>query len=187
LARLFSLGSPDNLREWMSRLGLLAMPRGWFYQNMATGAALKQDWFGCVDLTNHLVRPHLTTTILQKFDEMTRYPSPYTFLAATAQPNLLKALQTVARTQTLVHEARIACALERFRLAEGQYPASLDLLVPRFIDKLPHDLIGGQPLKYRRTDNGAYLLYSVGWNEKDDGGTVGNSREQGDWVWGKTQ
>jgi hypothetical protein len=187
LARLFSLGSPGNLRQLMSSLGLLAMPRGWFYQNMVAGAALKQDWFGCVDLTNHLVLPHLATTILQKFDQTLRYPSPYTFLAATAQPNLLKALQTVARNQTLVNEARIACALERFRLAEGQYPASLNLLVPRFIDELPHDLIGGQALKFRRTDNGGFLLYSVGWDEKDDGGTVGNSREQGDWVWAKAQ
>jgi hypothetical protein len=70
--------------------------------------------------------------------------------------------------------------------------------VPQFIAKLPHDLIGGQPLKYRRTnppssDSGAaggqFVLYSVGWNEKDDGGQVvsGKDRwanvEQGDWVW----
>jgi hypothetical protein len=38
-------------------------------------------------------------------------------------------------------------------------------------------------LKYRRTNGGGYLLYSVGWDEKDDGGVAAQSREEGDWVW----
>jgi hypothetical protein len=44
-------------------------------------------------------------------------------------------------------------------------------------------------LKYRLTDNGRFILYSVGWNEKDDGGVVATNKEkrqdilQGDWVW----
>ena len=42
-----------------------------------------------------------------------------------------------------------------------------------FIDKLPHDIINGDPLKYHRTDDGQFVLYSVGWNETDDGGIVG--------------
>lgn len=66
----------------------------------------------------------------------------------------------------------------------------LDALMRQFITRLPHDVINGQPLKYRRTDNGSFLLYSVGWNEKDDGGSVVLSKdgkkinwEEGDWVW----
>jgi hypothetical protein len=45
----------------------------------------------------------------------------------------------------------------------------LDALVPQFIEKLPHDIIGGQPLHYRLMDDEKFLPYSVGWNEKDDG------------------
>ena len=66
------------------------------------------------------------------------------------------------------------------------FPETLDMLVPDFIEKIPHDLIRGQPLKYRRTDDGKFLLYSIGWNEKDDGGTPAktlNDNEHGDWVW----
>ena len=85
-------------------------------------------------------------------------------------PNFTKAWQTTAHNQTLVNEAQIACALERYRLAHGEYPETLDALVPQFIEKLPHDIIGGQPLHYRRTADGKFLLYSVGWNETDDGG-----------------
>ena len=45
-------------------------------------------------------------------------------------------------------------------------------------------------MKYRRTSNDRFLLYSVGWNEKDDDGktvpdphTKAPDPEQGDWVW----
>ncbi|MDH7501750.1 MAG: hypothetical protein QHJ82_03415 [Verrucomicrobiota bacterium] len=58
---------------------------------------------------------------------------------------------------------------------------------------MPHDLISGEPLKYRPTDSGGFILYSVGWNQTDDGGVLGRTgktkgREnldltKGDWVW----
>jgi hypothetical protein len=44
-------------------------------------------------------------------------------------------------------------------------------------------------LIYRRTADGKFLLYSVGWNETDDGGVTvrdksGNEdKTKGDWVW----
>ena len=91
--------------------------------------------------------------------------------------------------QTTVNEMEVACALERYYLAHHDYPEALDALVPQFIQALPHDLIGGQPLKYRRTEGGKFLLYSVGWNERDEGGTptleIGGVQnlKDGDWVW----
>jgi hypothetical protein len=59
-------------------------------------------------------------------------------------------------------------------------------LVPAFVSKLPHDQITGEAYKYRRTDNGRFILYSVGWNEKDDRGVPGKKdfdEKAGDWVW----
>ncbi len=91
--------------------------------------------------------------------------------------------------QTLVNEAQIACALERYRIARGSYPDTPAELVPGFIEKLPRDLVNGEPLIYHRTDDGSFLLYSVGWNETDEGGkivpTKGNPKNLtlGDWVW----
>ena len=92
--------------------------------------------------------------------------------------------------QADVDLARVGCALERYRLAHaGQYPESLDALAPQFIDPLPHDIINGGPLHYRRTDDGRFVLYSVGWNETDDGGQIAVNKagrreiDKGDWVW----
>jgi hypothetical protein len=95
----------------------------------------------------------------------------------------LKAAATLARNQTQANEALLACVLERYRLAHHEYPETLAALTPQLADVLPHDIIGGQSLKYRRTADGSFLLYSVGWNEKDDGGMAGKTREEGDWVW----
>ena len=98
-------------------------------------------------------------------------------------PNFSKGCIVVALNQNEVNEAQIVCALERYRLARGVYPETLDALAPQFIQKIPHDVIGGQSLHYRRSKDQKFLLYSVGWNESDDGGVSGNDRAHGDWVW----
>jgi len=93
------------------------------------------------------------------------------------------------RIQTLINEGQVACALERYRLARGEYPETLDALVPGLIHQLPCDIVNGTQLKYRRVDNGNFLLYSVGWNEVDDGGkdvsdaSDPTSLKNGDWAW----
>ena len=102
-----------------------------------------------------------------------------------------KPLTKYANAQCAVDQALIGCALERFRLAAGQYPESLAALAPRFIDQLPRDIISGELPKYRRTEDGRFVLYSVGWNETDDGGVIAVAKDrvprqkvtEGDWVW----
>jgi len=96
----------------------------------------------------------------------------------------------MAHAQASTDFVIVACALERHRLAGGNYPASLDALAPRYLARVPHDLINGQPLHYERTADGSYLLSSVGWNEVNDQGepaflTSGRGTEirEGDWVW----
>jgi hypothetical protein len=93
------------------------------------------------------------------------------------------------RIQTLINEGQIACALERYRIANGEYPEALDSLVPEFMQQLPRDIVNGAPLKYRRSENGKFLLYSLGWNGTDEGGkdvsdwSHQESLKNGDWTW----
>jgi hypothetical protein len=101
-------------------------------------------------------------------------------------PGLGRVPLKVATAQTSADQAALACALERYRLAKGQFPETLEALTPQFMSHQPNDVITGQPYKYRRTDDGQFILYSVGWNEKDDGGVPGKTlfdQAQGDWVW----
>ena len=106
-------------------------------------------------------------------------------LSAILLPALGNIPKKGAAAQTTAEEAMLACALERYRVAHGQFPDHLDALAPELISALPHDVINGEPYKYRRTAD-SFVLYSVGWNETDDGGKVvtkGQALDQGDWVW----
>ena len=44
-------------------------------------------------------------------------------------------------------------------------------------------------MRYRKISNDSYLLYSIGWNEKDEGGLIVWTKSfharptEGDWVW----
>jgi hypothetical protein len=79
-----------------------------------------------------------------------------------------RASEAEARRRLIV----TAIALERFRLQNGNYPQSLNELVPRFLNVPPIDFMDGQPLRYRRTDDGHFILYSVGLDCHDDGGIM---------------
>jgi hypothetical protein len=158
------------------------IPRGWVYQNMVVCANLHQIINDNVASANELIDPRKIAAINPTIERELAHPSPFKILAKIAIPNVSKALQTMTLNQTKVNQAQVACALERYRLARGEYPSTLEELVPQFIDKIPHDLIGGQPPHYRRTDDGKFLLYSIGWTEKDHGGQAG---KDGDWVWGE--
>jgi hypothetical protein len=168
-------------------------PSGWTYQNFANITKLELPPMEGVDLSNGVISPHVIDEAARNVGDFVAHKnkSPYKLLAAVAIPNFSRAWQTTVHNQTMVNEAQIACALERYKIANGNYPETLDALAPQFIATIPLDIIGGAPLHYRRTDNGKFLLYSVGWNETDDGGqeisppTVYSSIDytKGDWVW----
>ena len=105
------------------------------------------------------------------------------FLTAPALENIER---NCLYSQTLLHCTRLACALERARRADGTYPETLDALMPKHLAAIPHDIIDGQPPRYRRTEDGHFILYSVAMNARDDGGTgskTENARDADDWVW----
>jgi hypothetical protein len=174
-------------------VSLRLMPSAYFYQNELAHARLNEQFLRpLVDVTNRLVRPaavrQAETAVKTELKHYLPYKT-YKIHAGLTFPAISKAVAKFAYSQSSVDLARVACALERFRLANGNYPESLDPLAPQFIAQVPHDVINGQPLHYRRTDDGRFVLYSVGWDEKDDGGqpafTKSGSvdRNNGDWVW----
>ena len=159
------------------------IPRGWIYQNMFRGTEVTRTIIDSMDPADQMVFPKKVDAVQKALEEALRHYSPYTFLMQIGIPNFSRASLTTANNQTLVNEALIACALERYRLAHNAYPETLDALVPQYLAQVPGDIIGGQPLHYRRADDGKFLLYSIGWNETDDGGKPGSND---DWVWDDT-
>lgn len=72
--------------------------------------------------------------------------------------------------------AKIATALKLYKLKRGEYPESLQALVPDCISELPRDTFTGSDFMYRREAKG-FLLYSLGENGIDDGGRTSTERE----------
>ena len=159
-------------------------PQGWLYQYMVVHARLNEKFTEGFDAANQTVAPRKIDEAGRIMYQTTQHRFPYTFFASWAIPNWLKAVQKFAANQTMANEAAVACALERHRLLHGELPQTLDALVPQLIEKLPHDLIDGTPLKYQRIAADQFLLYSIGWNETDDDGIPSKNVDDGDWVWG---
>jgi hypothetical protein len=171
---------------------LTFMPSAFFYQTELAFARMHQQWIlPLVDTNSRTVSPAALQRAENSVQAERKHYSPYKVQALMLFPAIGRAVEKFAAIQVSIDLARVACALERYRLAHGEYPETLDALAPQFIEKVPHDIINGKPLHYRRTDDGKFVLYSVGWNGTDDGGQIvfakGSvkvvDREKGDWVW----
>jgi len=173
------------LERTESHLSFGLLPQGWIFQNLTFAVEQNQRLIDSLDQSGEQVYPQKIDRATSETVSALKHHSIFHLLANIAIPNFTKALQTYAHNQTVANEGQIVCALERYRLAHGTYPETLDALIPQFMDQIPTDLIGGGPLHYHRTDDGKFLLYSIGWNETDDGGTPGTLKDakQGDWVW----
>jgi hypothetical protein len=172
-----------------SNLGWWFVPKGWLDQNKVLVAELEEQMIECIDLTNHVISPSKSRATQLTSEDAFRYARPWNFIAAMCTPNFSRAGETVARNQTWVDHARIVCALERYRLRNGQYPPTLAPLVPQFIDAFPNDIVSGKAIIYQPKGGQDFKLYSVGWNELDEGGVIARKgdgsedMDSGDWVW----
>ena len=168
------------------------VPSGWFYQNQLRCArAFEAYYFPVADVNQQTLEPALILRANAAVEKERENLTPFNILECLALPVFGNVAEKFAYARSSTDLARTGIALERYRLAHGGFPESLDSLAPHFMEKIPQDIINGQALHYRRTDDGQFVLYSVGWNETDDGGVVviakssspGINSSEGDWVW----
>jgi hypothetical protein len=169
-------------------------PAGWSAEDQVGLYRFYLAWVPYLDPARHLVIPQYRPDV--HIDFVSLDPFFPVFIAPKVKTIFRDASETFPAVQTAVDEASTACALERYRLANGHFPETLNSLVPQYLKELPRDIMDGQPLRYRRTDDGQFVLYSVGSDGVDNGGQlVGRRRDRlgglepmwqpgaGDWVW----
>jgi hypothetical protein len=202
LPRQYWIAALDNPEKSVTttKLYLKFAPHGWFLQNLL-GMDRKT-----AALQNALDVPHcqINTALLDAEqaaidEELSHSITPNNWLQKIICPNTARAFQTTAINQSIIHMLITACALEEYRLEHGTYPVKVAELVPQYLAKVPHDIIDGQPLRYRLEGTDGFVIYSIGWNRKDDGGRAETierpmavpklgftiyikDRTQGDWV-----
>jgi hypothetical protein len=167
-------------------------PHGWWEDNKSQVTDFYFREMSTVDPRAHRAFPEVAHALKQEFEHsQARWDAyaPWNIFFTLAVSPVSNLARNYAIAQARVDQARIAIALERYRLVHGAYPESLDALAPVFLDVVPHDVMSGNPYHYSLQANGTFLLYSVGWDQKDDGGQVvldkrnGIDFDHGDWVW----
>jgi hypothetical protein len=90
-------------------------------------------------------------------------------------PALARTLDIDTRCTAEALAARTALAVERYRLADGHLPESLENLVPTYMEVVPRDPFDGRRLRYFTRENG-FVVYSVGDDLTDEGGAERDGR-----------
>ena len=164
----------------------VSLPKSWLYRNQIRSNEYVDEVLKAIDVAAERYVPTSprSSASSPKPGRLERINYALFYAMMPAYPYFEKdALYTHTRVQC----ARTAVALERWRLARGAYPEALAALVPGLLPAVPHDVMDGLPLRYRRTEEGGYLLYSIGIDAKDDGGIgtkpVRSEKDAPDWVW----
>ncbi len=189
-----NIGQPTSHKKLLDLVGKI-MPSGWYdLETLGYCESFDARIRGIFDSPAKRVFPAIDASnragLTRKFRESSERLSLKSIVqhwAMSANLDFLsKLIIRAAASQTAANQAAIACALERYRLANRQFPETLDELTPKFMSQVPNDVITGKPYKYHLTKDGQFVLYSVGWNETDDGGVNGKKmfdEKEGDWVW----
>jgi len=115
--------------------------------------------------------------------ESNRIEQMFRLYATLLLPPLEGPARKTAENQCRVNQAIIAGALERYRLAHGSYPPTLEVLAPDYLTKLPNSPITGRPMNYSLQSDGTFTLWTPGWNLKSLNGKPGEYSGDGDIVW----
>jgi len=95
------------------------------------------------------------------------------YLRLSPRETVLKCYDSTGARSRVV---RVAIALALYEAKTGTFPAKLADLAPRYVKALPKDLFTGKALLYSRQGKGC-VVYSIGKNLRDDGGTDVNAED----------
>lgn len=84
-------------------------------------------------------------------------------------PSLSAAAKASVKADAQHRLTIVALAMQRYRLAHGEFPKDLGALVPEYLVGVPADPFTGRPLKMA-APGGGLVVYCVGKDLKDDGG-----------------
>ena len=93
-------------------------------------------------------------------------------MSAQAAAGVSRAVGRAVDCETSRQLVLTAIALKRYELAHQTAPSTLQALVPEFLAQIPVDYMDGQPLRYRLNEDASFRLWSVGHDQRDDGGNA---------------
>ncbi len=155
-----------------STLGTLGMPNmpmylapGWMFRTSQTLGleALNEGVKAAKGPPERLLETY--QAIDQRAAKTPRWRAPFYFLFV---PATNAASLAHVRSRTHLRCTIVMLAAERYRLDHGDWPKTLDALVPDYLESVPRDPFGSGPLRMLRRDDGL-TIYSVSDDGNDDG------------------
>ncbi|MDP9174460.1 MAG: hypothetical protein M3O30_11420 [Planctomycetota bacterium] len=122
------------------------------------------------DLQSDATLPYFQTITKQSLNANSSRASNGLFTSLLGKSLSQRLLVTCARIEATDACAQTAVAMTRYRLDNGALPSHLQNLVPKYLEAVPTDPFDGQPLRLAIKKN-QWIIYSIGPDGKDDGGT----------------
>ena len=178
---------PSMQRAWihagLSQIG----PRGWRQRNLVALCRYYDQYvLEPIAAVNEGRSGEALRLVNIAFDDFHAGCGFYDALARINTPNFAFGLPQLMRIQIGVHQAIVACGIERHRLTHDTLPGRLQELVPQFLDRLPES---HPPLDYRVENNGRFTLTvnvtaeADGWESLPDSGGDRGVGPPGGWRW----
>jgi hypothetical protein len=166
-------GLPDTRTLRLQNAAIRAVwaiwPAGWFNEDKAGYIGTIQRYIDAVkqpkELPSTLAEIEAARAASSVWNKI-RNPLSYQVM-----PAIMGAAKRIAATQTILRSLATACAVERYRMAHGRLPATLEDLVPAFLPSVPTDPLTGKPLCYKTSESSSYLIYGKGWDQTDNAGS----------------
>jgi hypothetical protein len=166
-------GLPDTRTLRLQNAALRAfwaiLPAGWINEDKAAYIGTIQQYIDAVNHPKEL--PSTLGDIEASLASRTVWNKIKNPILCSALPAILGAAKTIAATQTILRSLATACAVERYRMAHGRLPATLEDLMPAFLPSIPTDPLTGKPLCYKPSESSSYLIYGAGWDQTDNAGS----------------
>jgi hypothetical protein len=138
-------------------------PRGWFEEMKRDYASLIQDkTIAAVHPETQRIDVKLADSFSTDARMGTNTAHNFILNRMIFNPNGVAnfSCEPPVRGQTSLNLGSVACALERYWLANKNYPEHLEQLKPFFIMEIPVEITSGEPLSYQLTPNGRFKLSS---------------------------
>ena len=178
---------PSMQRAWIhAGIGQIG-PRGWRQRNLiALCHYYDQYVLEPIAAVNEGRSGEALRLVSIAFDNFHADCGFYDALARINTPNFAFGLPQLMRVQIGIHQAIVACGIERHRLTHDTLPGRLEELVPQFLDRLPES---HPPLDYRVENNGRFTLKvnltaeADGWESLPDSGGDRGAGPPASWRW----
>jgi len=157
------------------------IPEGWVRLNQITYSQEHLKLVALLDPAHHKV--DAPTLLAYQQDRARRSRTIFNFIGIIMTSNFAGMIQHGAVSLAQLDEAQVACAIERYWLANNKLPATLEELAPKFIAKIPNDVFNGGPMHYLPGADDHFQLYEVGLGGRDDGGKSDEKDGLGDIMW----